>query len=67
MEETFGESTRTIMKMVKVSTLKLRTRTLSLMEATRDTCGMLNVYVHDARKDFGLVTLMYKWRIRNNG
>lgn len=54
------------MKMVKVSTLKLRTRTLSLMEAIRGTCGMLNVYVHDARKDFGLVTLTYEWRIRND-
>jgi len=37
---------------------KLRIVILSMMENIQDMSGMLNVYVHDARKDFGLVILM---------
>lgn len=52
------QSMRIIIFAVKVNTLKLRIITLSLMENIQGICGMLNVYVHDARKDFGLVIPM---------
>ncbi len=47
---------------VKVNTLKLRTITLSLMENTQVIGGMLNVYVHDVKKNLGSVIPMCRKR-----
>lgn len=60
VEETYMQSMKIINFAAKANILKLRNIILSLMENIRGICGMLNVYVHDARKDFGLVIQTYR-------